>query len=84
MRRYIEHIQTKDPHERRAHALRIAGALTAVVFVGWVGTLGLRLANAGLATEEGVPSQTASVLMGVSPQDFMSGLEVASTSYRGF
>lgn len=84
MKRYIEHIQTKDPHERRQHALRIAGALTAVVFVGWLGTLGLRLAGGNVASEEAASNQTAAVLMGVSPDELFGGLEVASTSYRGY
>jgi hypothetical protein len=83
MRRYIEHVQNKEPHERRAHALRIAGTLTALVFVGWLGTLGLRLANSPVASEEGVPSQTASVLMGASPEQFMNTLQVSTTSYQG-
>ncbi len=45
MRRYIEHVQSKEPHERRQHAMRLAGAVTAAVFVVWVTTLGLRLSS---------------------------------------
>ena len=83
MKKYIQHIQSKAPHERRMHAMQVAGALTAVVFVVWITTLGYRLASP--ATEvagNGAPSQTASVLMGAYPQS--GGLEVASTSYTGF
>lgn len=83
MRRYINHVQSKDPHERRAHSLRIAGAFTAVLFVGWLGTLGMRLSSgeANLAGQ-GNPSQAASVLTGFYVPE--SGLEVASTSYSGY
>jgi hypothetical protein len=82
MKRYIEHVKTKDPHERRAHAMRIAGALTAVVFVGWLGTLGVRLATSENVAQEGTASQAASVISGFIPPS--QGLQVASTSYTGY
>lgn len=46
MRQYIEHLRNeKTPHERRAFAMRIAGVLTAMVFVVWITTLGFRLSD---------------------------------------
>ncbi len=33
----------KEPHERRQHAMQIAGIVTAAVFAVWITTLGLRL-----------------------------------------
>lgn len=45
MKRYIEHVQSREPHERRQHAMRLAGAVTVAVFVVWVTTLGLRLSS---------------------------------------
>ncbi len=44
MRRYLEHMHNKDPHERRAHALKVASAVTGLVFMVWIATLGVRLA----------------------------------------
>ncbi|MEK7109044.1 MAG: hypothetical protein AAB919_01240 [Patescibacteria group bacterium] len=43
MNRYLEHLHRKPTHERRQHAMRVAGVLTALVFVGWVTTLGMQL-----------------------------------------
>ena len=43
IRRYLNHMQEKTAHERRQHAVQIASVITALVFVGWLGTLGLRL-----------------------------------------
>jgi hypothetical protein len=54
MKRYFDHIQTKEPHERRQHAMRLAGAVTAAVFAVWITTLGLRLGGSGqLAQDDG-------------------------------
>lgn len=39
---YLEHMRNKPAHERRLHAMRVAGVLTALVFAGWVTTLGLQ------------------------------------------
>jgi len=41
--KYVEHILSKEPHERRRHALAWAAALTAVFFVAWIVTLGPRI-----------------------------------------
>lgn len=43
MKRYIEHVQSRDPHDRRVHAMRLAGTVTAAVFAVWITTLGFRL-----------------------------------------
>ena len=84
MKRYIEHMQTKDPHQRRTHAMQVAGALTAVVFVVWITTLGFRLTTSG--GEEGSTggsSQAASVITGAyAPTN--GGLEVSTTSYLSY
>ena len=46
MKRYIDHIKnTRDPHERRTHAMRMAGGITAVLFVLWAATLSVRLTH---------------------------------------
>lgn len=58
MNRYLEHMHTRSPHERRQHALRVAGVLTALIFAGWVTTFGLQSAG-------GVGSQVAGSGQGV-------------------
>ena len=45
MKRYFEHIKSKTPHDRRQHAMKVAGLLTAVAFVVWITTLGVRFAG---------------------------------------
>lgn len=52
MKKYLAHVHTKPTHERRQLAMRYATLVTAVVFVGWLGMLGVRLAFS--------PSTTAS------------------------
>ena len=67
MNRYLEHMHSKPTHDRRQHAMRVAGILTALVFVGWVTTLGMQLGTgaAGSATVAGSTdnsAQTAAVI----------------------
>ena len=45
MKKYFDHIRTKEPHHRRQHAMQIAGVVTAMVFAVWITTLGLRLGS---------------------------------------
>jgi hypothetical protein len=45
MKNYIQHIQAKPAHERRQISMQIAVVITAVIFVVWVSTLGVRLAG---------------------------------------
>lgn len=53
VKRYIEHVQAQEPHERRQHAMRLAGAITVAVFAVWITTLGFRLnSNTQLAAED--------------------------------
>ena len=40
MRRYFAHMKTKTPHERRRHAAGVAGALTTMITIGWLMSLG--------------------------------------------
>src|SRR3989338_999673 len=82
MKKYFKHLQEdRTPHDRRQFAVRVAGTLTAVLFVTWAASLGVRLANPGA----GNPSvsggaggtQTAAV---VNYQTQTNELEVATTS----
>lgn len=54
MKKYFDHIKTKEPHDRRQHAMQIAGVVTAMVFAVWITTLGFRLTtgNAQLAGDD--------------------------------
>ncbi len=76
MRRYIEHIKdTREPHERRQHALQVAGVVTAAVFVVWMGTLGVRFATPTIANEDG--TQT------VDPDSSLTAAAAASKANKG-
>ena len=67
MKRYLKHMQNKEPHERRVHAMHMAGTLTAVIFVAWLATLGGRLASHnGQIAEDGSENQIANILNGIS------------------
>lgn len=77
MRRYIEHIRSKDPHERRTHALRWAGVVTALFFVAWLGTLPMRLNTADIAAEQS--AQAAAATQALYQES--AHLEVAPTTY---
>lgn len=78
-------MKQKDPHERRQAAMRIAGSITAVIFVGWVATLGVRLASpeANVAQQATtLTSQLASVVSAFKLPGQPTGntLQVASSS----
>lgn len=74
MKNYFQHVEGKTPHERRRHAMQIAGAVTAVLFVGWLATLGVRLASLTASSDA---SQAAAAANAAQNQ---STLEVATTS----
>ena len=81
MKQYLEHMKTKSTHERRAHAMRVAGVVTAVVFVGWLATLGVRLSTSTPQTAQNSSDQTqlANVINGTyTPSG--NTLEVATSS----
>jgi hypothetical protein len=79
MRQYFNHVKSKEPHERRQHAMRIAGAVTAAVFAVWITTLGLRLGGTQVAQDTGdQTSLTASVSQGTYTGP--NALYVASTT----
>jgi hypothetical protein len=68
MKRYIQELKNRPTHDRRLFALRIAGAVTAIIFVGWIGTLGLRVGNQGAgdaALNNNSSSQTAAAQSGI-------------------
>lgn len=77
MRNYLDNMGQKDPHERRAHALRVASVVTGLVFVGWIGTLGMRLSPETVA-EAGNTDQTAAVVQTQQRQG--PALEVSTSS----
>jgi hypothetical protein len=84
--KYAQHMQNKSTHERRQHALKVAGIVTAVLFVGWLATLGMRLsmgtggtvANSSDTSSDN-SSQLANVVEGASYTS-VNSLQVASTT----
>lgn len=79
IKRYIAHIkETRDPHERRQHAMQVAGVLTAALFAVWVGTLGVRLSSPAVIAEDIESSLTAAAA--ASTENKGARLEVSTTS----
>lgn len=64
--------------------MRIAATITGVIFVGWVATLGMRLAQPHEKTAEQtrLESQVASVWAAFSFKQQPNTLQVASTTNR--
>ncbi len=62
MKKYIEHLHTKDTHERRAHAMRWAFGVTAALFFVWITTLGVRLSSQAPVVNDDGSAQIANVL----------------------
>jgi hypothetical protein len=85
MKKYFERMQEeRTPHERRAYAVRMAGIVTAVLFVGWLATLGLRLgAGAGVVAQQNAQNSAQNAAVGgIIPVQQQTGntLYVASTT----
>jgi hypothetical protein len=83
MKRFIAHMHTKSTHDRRTHAMQIAGALTAIVFVVWVTTLGIRIAtpSGGETTLQATGGQTSLTAAAAQTQNNNEArLEVATSS----
>ncbi len=85
LKKYISHVKQRDPHERRLAAMRIAGSITGLIFIGWIATLGVRLSAPSPKTAAevtGFQSQMASAISALSFQSdrIKSVLQVASTT----
>jgi hypothetical protein len=80
MKRYFHNVQQRPPHERRQEAFRIAAAITGVIFIGWLATLGVRLANPApkTASQSSFEQQVASVFSAFGQKQ--NTLEVSTTS----
>lgn len=83
MRRYIEHMrETREPHERRQHAMRVAGVMTGALFAVWLGTLGARLAQESEVAQSPDTSLTAAAA--ASEANKGAQLEVSTTSIYNY
>jgi hypothetical protein len=79
IKKYLNHIHSKPPHERRQHAMQLAAGVTALALIVWVTTLGVRFAltPAQVAANNADSSQEASV---VGATDGNATLLVATTT----
>jgi cell division protein FtsB len=80
IKRYFNHMHQKSTHERRQHAMRIATFVTAVIFVGWLGTLGMRLGGGATAQENDQAGQTQLANVISTTQVEGNTLQVATSS----
>lgn len=79
MRRYIEHIKnTREPHQRRQHAMQVAGVLTGTLFVVWLSTLGIRLATKDQVAQS--PDQSLTASAAAAGDQLGAQLQVSTTS----
>lgn len=79
MRRYIEHIkETREPHQRRQHAMQVAGLLTGTLFAVWLGTLGYRLTAESEIAQS--PDTSLSASASLAAPNNAPHLEVSTTS----
>ena len=75
---------SREPHERRQHAMRVAGVLTLALFLVWAATLSLRFALPSSSSEAEVAnsgdqaSLSASAAAAEAAQS--AHLEVSTTS----
>lgn len=83
MRNYLHHIRnTRDPHQRRQHAMQVAGVLTGALLVVWLGTLGVRLSSQTEVAQSDEQSLTASAAAAV--QNATAHLQVSTTSVYNY
>lgn len=85
MRRYLNHIHSKPTHERRTHAMQVAGVITGLLVVGWVTTLGARLSTPSdtatlQATNSGAQTSLTAAAAQSVPESNEPRLEVSTTS----
>ena len=78
IKRYFNHMSQRSTHERRQHAMRVATFVTAVNFVAWLGTLGLRLSSGQMVNTGSEQTQLANVISTTEVQG--NTLEVATTT----
>jgi len=82
MKAYFDHMSSKPPHERRRHATQMAGMLTALLFVGWLGAWGI---SAGLGSSSTIAntanSQTAAAAQAGPQQGAQLIVATSSDSY---
>ncbi len=87
MKNYIHNMRQKAPHDRRAAAMRIAATITAVMFLGWIATLSVRLAapSPKTAQQSSFESQVASIISAFSLSGAkINTLQVASSTNNNF
>lgn len=84
MRKYLKRMEgERSTHERRRFALYAAGAVTAVLFVTWAGSLGVRLADPGAANPSVSGAGSTQSAAVANYQGQQNNLEVATTSIFG-
>ena len=77
MKRYLEHIKAKPPHERRQHAMQLSAGIMVLVFLVWISTIGLRFATTAQTQDSGT-DQLANIVSGAGAQN--ATLIVATSS----
>ncbi len=84
LKRYLENIHAQPAHYRRQHAVKIATTVTAVVFVGWIATLSVRVStpSAQIAASDSPTQETqlSNAISGLGTYSSTNTLEVSTTT----
>ena len=79
MSKYLEHIRSKDPHDRRQHAMQLSSGILAIVFLVWITTIGWRFSQIpAQSPNDSTNQQLANIASGAS--NGQATLLVATTS----
>lgn len=77
-------MHSKSTHERRQHAMRVAGVVTALIFAGWITTIGLRTGGSDQTQVASAPAdsnaQTAAAMTAIAQGTGSAQLIVATSS----
>jgi hypothetical protein len=79
MRKYLEHLQNKSPHERRQHAMQLSMGIVALLAVAWLALLPLRFM--GDFQTQGTESSTQVASVVSATQGDATLMVATSTSY---
>ncbi len=83
MRRYIEHIKTKEPHERRKHAVQLSAVFVGMLFFAWLATFAGRLSLVPPSPDSD-PTQVAAVANSTMLPQGAAQVEVSTTSVYSY
>ena len=77
---YFDHMHTKSTHERRMHAMRVAGVVTALVFAGWITSISLGATTNGTGSTVAGSDNSSQTASAINSQGGLGNQLVVATS----